>query len=308
MQRHQFATRMRVGAVIVCGLTALVVEAAIAENIKADPAKPGIKVEGAKPAVAAPRVATGETVLPAQPLFIVQLLTGPGWSQDKPAVEQAGFKEHSQNLSRLRAEGLLVMGARYKDSQADKGMLIVRAANKEAVVAEFAADPMVKDKQFVLDVAEFQPFYDGFVAKPARVGAAAESPLNALTWLAGCWFGRNGKIEFREHWMRPAGGVMQGMGRSTNDGKLLSHEAMRIELDAAGVPVFVAKPNDKPEASFKSIKYDGTSVVFENPAHEFPQRIKYELKKDGTLDARIEGKLKDREARVEFPMRRASCE
>ncbi len=301
MRRDRFVVRVKRVAVAVCGLCALTVGTAHAQNIKADPVKPAA-------AVAAPRPATGETVLPAQPLFIVQLVTGPGWNQAKAPPEQAGFKEHSQNLSRMRNEGMLVMGARFKDSVADKGMLIVRAANKEAVSAEFAADPMIKDKLFVLDIAEFQPFYDGFVARPARVGAAAESPLNALTWLAGCWFGRNGKMEFREHWMRPAGGVMQGMGRSTNDGKLLSHEAMRIELDAAGVPVFVAKPHDKPEASFKRIKFDSNSIQFENPTHEFPQRIKYELKTDGTLDARIEGNLKGREARVEFPMRRASCE
>ena len=264
--------------------------------------------DAGKAVPAAPRASPGEAVAPPQPLFIVHLTNGPAWDKDKPAPEQAGFKEHSQNLSRLRLEGLLVMGARYQDSVADKGMLIVRAENVEAVKAQFAADPMVKDKAFVLDIAEFQPTYDGFIARPARTAAAADSPLNALTWLAGCWFGRSGKNEFREHWMRPAGGLMMGMGRTTSDGKLQSYEAMRIELDATGVPVFVAKPSGQPEASFKSVKADATSIVFENPTHDFPQRVKYQLKPDGTLDARIEGNLKGREARIEFPMRRASCE
>jgi hypothetical protein len=72
--------------------------------------------------------------------------------------------------------------------------------------------------------------------------------------------------------------------------------------------VFFAKPSDKPEASFRSVKSDATSIVFENPEHDFPQRVKYQLKTDGTLDARIEGNLKGRDARIEFPMRRASCE
>lgn len=296
MQNDRFKNGMMTSVFAICGMVA---QAAVAQGPAADAAKAATPVA---------RTVEGEKTLPAQPLFIVHLVTGPNWNKDKPAPEQSGFREHSQNLSRLRNDGLLVMGARYKDSVADKGMLILRAANKAAVIAEFAADPMVKDKQFVLDIADFQPFYDGFVARPARTGAAAESPLNALTWLAGCWFGRNERTEFREHWMRPAGGQMMGMGRSTASGKVISYESMRIELDASGVPVFIAKPSGQPEASFKSVKFDATSIHFENPTHEFPQRVKYELKKDGTLDARIEGNLKGREARIDFPMRRASCE
>lgn len=270
-----------------------------------------LSAHGQETATAAPapaRANVGETVAPPQPLFIVLLTTGPAWNKDKAPDEQAGFREHAQNLSRMRADGLLVMGARYKDGAAGKDMLIVRAENAGVVTAQFAADPMVKDKLFVLDIAEFQPLYDGFVAQPAHTATAADTPLNALTWLAGCWFGRSGKNEFREHWMRPAGGLMLGMGRTMSGSKVLSHEAMRIELDAAGVPVFVAKPSDKPEASFKSVKFDAAGIVFENPDHDFPQRIKYQLKSDGTLDARIEGNLKGREARIEYPMRRASCE
>ena len=268
---------------------------------------PAAKSATAPVAITAKR-SGGEAVQPATPLFIVHLTTGPGWTKDQSVDAQAGFSEHSKNLLRLRNDGLILVGARYKDSVADKGMLIVRAANKAAVAAEFANDPMVKDKKFVLDIAEFKPFYDGFVAMPDRTAATTDSPLSALNWLAGCWFGRNGRTEFREQWMREAGGVMLGTGHTTANGKMLSFEAMRIELDANGTPVFVAKPSDQEEASFKSVKYDAEGIVFENPTHDFPQRIKYLLKADGTLDARIEGMLKGREARIEFPMRRASCE
>ena len=267
--------------------------------------------EATKPSPASPslqRAPAGEVVAPPQPLFIVHLTSGPNWIKDKPASEQTGFKAHSENLSRLRTEGMLVMGARYQDSVADKGMMIIRADTAAAVTAQFAADPMVKDKLFVLEIAEFKPFYDGFIARPARIVAGAASPLDALNWLAGCWFGRSGKNEFREHWMRPAGGLMMGMGRTMAGGKMVSYEAMRIELDDMGVPVFVAKPSGQSEASFKRVKFDETSIEFENPAHDFPQRVKYRLTADGALDARIEGKLKGRDARIEFPMRRASCE
>ncbi len=284
-----------------CGVLALVVASemglAFAQAAPAEPARPTVA-----------RASSGESVAAPVPLFIVHLTTGPAWSRDKPANEQPGFREHSQNLTRMRTDGVLVMGARYKDSMADKGMLLIRAANAEAAQAQFVADPMVRDKQFVLDIAEFSPFYDGFVARPVRAGAAPESPLTALTWLAGCWFGRSGKMEFREHWMRPAGGMMMGMGRTTADGKVASFEAMRIELDATGTPVFVAKPSGQPEASFKMLKSDADGIVFENPAHDFPQRVRYQLKNDGSLFARIEGTKDGKTRGIDFPMRRASCE
>jgi uncharacterized protein YciI len=249
----------------------------------------------------------GESVSAPDPLFVVHLTIGPAWDSAKQASEQPGFREHSANLNRMRTEGSLVMGARYKDSTADKGMIVVRAANRDAVVKQFDADPMVKDKRFTLDIAEFVPFYDGFVARPQRA-AAPPGALEKLVPLAGCWFGRNGKLEFREHWMRPAGNLMMGMGRTMSEGKVIGHEAMRLEVDAQGVVTFVAKPAGLNEGQFKLASSDGGRYVFERAGDEFPSRVIYNLKSDGTLDARIEGKQGDRDARVEFPMRRASCE
>ena len=49
-------------------------------------------------------------------------------------------------------------------------------------------------------------------------------------------------------------------------------------------------------------------VVFENPQHDFPQRIIYRLEKDGSLLARIEGVNQGREKGINFPMKRAKCD
>jgi len=278
--------------------TACCLGAALTQTAAADtaPATPAARTASAEPAASAPT------------LFIVHLTRGPAWNRDRPAGEQAGFREHSQNLNRMRADGVLVVGARYKDSTADKGMLLIRAANADAVQAQFATDPMVREKLFALDIAEFSPFYDGFVARLARAAAAPESPLNALAGLAGCWAGGSGKFAFREHWMRPAGGLMMGMGRTLVDGRIASYEAMRIELDADGTPAFVAKPSGQAEGRFRMVKNDAAGVVFENPLHDFPQRVRYQLKADGSLHARIEGVRDGKERGIDFPMRRASCE
>lgn len=294
------------------GLAALLVACS---GLAAAQSTPGRTTRATEPAQAvaasgAPAVAPAGAPLP---LFVVHLTTGPAWAKDIPPAQQAGFRAHSDNLARMRSENVLVMGARYKDKVADKGMLLIRAPNVDAVRAQFDGDPMVNAKMFVLDIAEFVPFYEGFINRPARPPSAMvttrpATQLDALQWLAGCWSGSSGKMTFREHWMRQAGGMMMGMGYSMADGKMASFEAMRIELDLTGDLAFVAKPSGQPEASFKMVKNDADGAVFENPAHDFPQRVRYQLKSDGSLHARIEGTKDGKTRGVDFPMRRTSCD
>ena len=61
------------------------------------------------------------------------------------------------------------------------------------------------------------------------------------------------------------------------------------------------------QASFKLIECKDGRVVFENPTHDFPQRIIYHVDKDGLLMASIEGIDKGNQKKVDFPMRRAAC-
>jgi hypothetical protein len=245
---------------------------------------------------------------PAVRLFVVHLTTGSGWQKDVAPNEQAGFKEHSANLARLRTEGKLVLGARYKDSQADKGMIVLRAANRAEVEAEFARDPMIQSKHFVPDIADFNPFYDGYVPRPIRP-AASTSPLAAFSWMAGCWEGRNGSVTTREHWMPEAGGMMLAMARTLREGKVLNYEAIRLETDADGVtPVYVPRPSGQKEARFRLVSSADGKAVFENLEHDFPQRIMYERRPDGSLLARIEGMRNGTLRGMDFPMRRAACD
>ena len=114
---------------------------------------------GAQPAPAAsvPALAPGL-------LFAVEFKTGPTWDAAKPAQEQAEFRAHSANLKRLRDQGSLVLGARY----ADKGFVVLSAANEAEAHAMVQQDPSVKAGTFVYQLNEFRVFYGGAVAPPAR--------------------------------------------------------------------------------------------------------------------------------------------
>jgi len=95
----------------------------------------------------------------AKKLFIAIFSLGPVWKTDKPAHEQAYFKEHSENLKKLRSGEKILLGARY----ADKGMIILSAADEKEARAMLENDPMVVNKVFNLELYPFSPFYKGCI-------------------------------------------------------------------------------------------------------------------------------------------------
>jgi len=132
--------------------------------------------------------------------------------------------------------------------------------------------------------------------------------INDLAWLKGCWsLNRNGR-ETTEHWLKPAGGIMLGISRTVADGKTLEFEFTQIRQEANGEIFFIAKPSGQPEATFKMSKGSANEVIFENPQHDFPQRVIYRRQGDGSLLGRIEGVSKGKEKSVDFPMTRARCD
>jgi hypothetical protein len=140
----------------------------------------------------------------------------------------------------------------------------------------------------------------------AAVAGGAKPGVESLAWLAGTWrFERNGRV-VTERWTEPAGGMMLGTSQTIASGHTLEYEFIALRADAAGDVFYVAKPSGQAEASFKLVRAGAREAVFENPQHDFPQRISYVLKDDGTLLAAIEGTRNGKTRRVEFPYRRVA--
>ena len=126
-----------------------------------------------------------------------------------------------------------------------------------------------------------------------------------LAFLTGCWkFERNGRT-VEEHWLAPAGGSMMGVSRTVAGGKTVDFEFLQLRDLPDGVS-YIAKPSGQPEASFKLLTKTENEVAFENPAHDFPQRIRYRLSGD-TLHARIEGTMNGKPRAIDSPYVRVNC-
>jgi len=135
----------------------------------------------------------------------------------------------------------------------------------------------------------------------------ANSPapdLSALQWLAGNWTGTQDGVEMEELWQQPKGNTMLAVHRDVKSGRTVSFEFLRIEATADAI-TYWSSPRGRPATPFKLIELGTKRVVFENAAHDFPQRIIYWMTKDGALHARIEGKIKGEPASEEWAWRRS---
>jgi hypothetical protein len=138
-------------------------------------------------------------------------------------------------------------------------------------------------------------------AIPAPPAAApVQATISQLAWLGGTWIGTTTTGAFEERWTPPAGGSMQAVARTLNNGTLRGFEFLCI-VERHGGLVYQAMPNGRqPATDFVMTKLDATSATFENPANSFPKRIRYTLGADGTLEAVISGTEKQKPRTFKF--------
>ena len=129
-----------------------------------------------------------------------------------------------------------------------------------------------------------------------------------LGWLAGCWQRAYGRRSVEEQWMAPRAGLMLGIGRTTNAAgdTLIEFEQTKIQQRGNDL-VFTASPSGQATDSFTATAVSDSSVTFENKAHDFPQRVGYTLKADGSLAAWIEGTQGGKPRHIDFPYTRVAC-
>ena len=127
----------------------------------------------------------------------------------------------------------------------------------------------------------------------ARVQNAGNNPVwISLSGFRAAGFPTTGKNAPTEQWMKPAGQSMMGMSRTVAGGKTVFTEYLQIREREGQVAYIAAIGIGAKPVVFRQIKRTDAEVVFENPEHDFPQRIIYRRESADKLFARIEGKEK----------------
>ena len=117
------------------------------------------------------------------------------------------------------------------------------------------------------------------LAAAALIWAA---PLSAFsdahempTWMTGAWEHEAGEDWADEYWTPLRGDMMIGASRSGTGDTLKFWEHMRIQKEDDGAVVLWAIAADYKPVRFEATMSSENRMAFENPAHDYPQRIEY---------------------------------
>jgi hypothetical protein len=119
------------------------------------------------------------------------------------------------------------------------------------------------------------------------------APLSALsdahempTWMAGNWYDKKGDAWSEEYWTPLRADTMFGFSRSGTGDTLNFWEQMRLQReDGNAIALWIVAADQKP-VRFEATASGDKWMTFENPAHDYPQRIAY-WREGRTLKAKI---------------------
>lgn len=117
----------------------------------------------------------------------------------------------------------------------------------------------------------------------------AKATIRDVGWLAGAWVGTRGAggaTTIEERWAPPMGGAMLAVSRTVSRDRMTAFEYLRI-VERDGGLVYIAQPGGAPPTEFVLTELSAKRAVFDNPRHDYPKRIVYELSADGGLTATI---------------------
>ncbi len=124
-----------------------------------------------------------------------------------------------------------------------------------------------------------------FISNALISTAIGGDNLNSVSWLLGEWISTGKTQRTIEVWQKISEKSFEGYGQvqSVAGDSIFSYESLRL-LEMSGGIYFLAKVshNDYPVA-FALTSHSDTSAVFENPTHDFPKKISYQLKAAGML-------------------------
>ena len=138
------------------------------------------------------------------------------------------------------------------------------------------------------------------------------TPLNALSFMSGCWRGsfgggQAGPGTIEEYYSTPTSNMIIGVTRFVRGGRTVDFEFTRITSGDSGV-VLMPQPRGRPPTPFRMTSNDSISAVWDNPQHDFPQKISYRRISNDSIVAAIEGPGDGgRTQRMEWRMGKARC-
>jgi len=159
-------------------------------------------------------------------------------------------------------------------------------------------------KQYILLFGIFLLFACQPRLKNKRVESLTYLELRKAGWLLGCWQIESSKGILTESWQQKDDSTFAGRSFFVSKGDTVSLESIRLEQRRGKlyyIPTVPDQNEGKPVVFVQTSLTDST-VVFENPKHDFPQKITYSFLVNDSLSVEIaaivDGKQKARTFRM----------
>lgn len=136
---------------------------------------------------------------------------------------------------------------------------------------------------------------------------AQKSSSKTFAFVLGSWEMQTAKGKIVEQWIKNPDKTLSGKSYRINaKGDRLLTETLQIKK--TGNDIFycstVAGQNEDKEVCFKLTSAKDQTYIFENQAHDFPQKIVYQNQGKNDLIAWIEGELNGKSRKSEFRYKR----
>jgi hypothetical protein len=110
------------------------------------------------------------------------------------------------------------------------------------------------------------------------LASGGDTAQGGLDWLAGCWVAADKSSQ--EVWVVDNDQSLIGFSVALGDEEIVSYEVLSIKQNSDATWIYTAHPSGQASASFIAVETSEHSVVFANPAHDYPQEISY--RRDGS--------------------------
>jgi Domain of unknown function (DUF6265) len=131
--------------------------------------------------------------------------------------------------------------------------------------------------------------------------------LEKAKWFIGNWENVTKESVSREIWQQKNDSTLFGESFTTVEKDTVFYE--KIDLiqrnDSLFYIVSVRDQNKEKPVSFYMIKSTDSQIVFENPKHDFPNKIEYNKVGNDSIFAKIYGSENGKEMTIDFPMNRS---
>lgn len=144
-----------------------------------------------------------------------------------------------------------------------------------------------------------------FITSQMSSSQVKNTSLDNFNWMLDNWVTENEYGITRERWVKESDTILRGISFTIKNGDTVFTEKLSIEKRNDEIYYVAIVEHNPGPVDFKLTSLTGSKAVFENPDHDFPQKITYNNEEDGSLYAQVVGRNKDGKViTIEFLMKK----